>query len=177
MRKFLLASGAAIAALALPATANAAVVFTQIDSVDLNATGSDNFGADVNGEAGAFTHTFNFILDAARIANAAVLTIKLNSGDIDFDANGIDIDGVNLFQQNSGDPVEVWSLPVTLLSAGPHSINLRGTVQALDGNASYTGNLNISAVPEPATWALLIMGFGLVGAAMRRRQNVTVRYA
>jgi len=25
------------------------------------------------------------------------------------------------------------------------------------------------AVPEPATWALMILGFGLVGAAMRRR--------
>lgn len=35
------------------------------------------------------------------------------------------------------------------------------------------------AVPEPATWAMLIMGFGLVGAAMRRRKpgNVTVRFA
>lgn len=28
-------------------------------------------------------------------------------------------------------------------------------------------------VPEPATWAMLIAGFGLVGAAMRRRQAVT----
>ncbi|MBT9472342.1 MAG: PEPxxWA-CTERM sorting domain-containing protein [Phenylobacterium sp.] len=27
-----------------------------------------------------------------------------------------------------------------------------------------------SAVPEPATWAMMIMGFGLVGSAMRRRQ-------
>jgi hypothetical protein len=25
-------------------------------------------------------------------------------------------------------------------------------------------------VPEPATWAMMIMGFGLVGSAMRRRQ-------
>ena len=27
------------------------------------------------------------------------------------------------------------------------------------------------AVPEPGTWALMIGGFGLVGAAMRRRQS------
>ena len=32
---------------------------------------------------------------------------------------------------------------------------------------SYT--LSYTAVPEPASWALLIAGFGLVGAAMRRR--------
>lgn len=29
-----------------------------------------------------------------------------------------------------------------------------------------------NAVPEPATWAMMIGGFGLVGAAMRRRQRV-----
>jgi hypothetical protein len=32
-------------------------------------------------------------------------------------------------------------------------------------------------VPEPATWAMMIAGFGLVGAAMRRRQTMTVTYA
>lgn len=30
-------------------------------------------------------------------------------------------------------------------------------------------SLDIAAVPEPATWAMMIMGFGLVGSAMRRR--------
>lgn len=30
-----------------------------------------------------------------------------------------------------------------------------------------------SAVPEPATWAMMILGFGLVGAAMRRRNVQT----
>ena len=33
-----------------------------------------------------------------------------------------------------------------------------------------------AAVPEPATWAMLIAGFGLVGAATRRRRT-TVSYA
>ncbi len=32
-------------------------------------------------------------------------------------------------------------------------------------------------VPEPASWALMIAGFGLTGAAMRRRQSVRVTYA
>lgn len=32
-------------------------------------------------------------------------------------------------------------------------------------------------VPEPATWALLILGFGLTGAAMRRKPSVAVTYA
>lgn len=33
-----------------------------------------------------------------------------------------------------------------------------------------------SGVPEPATWAMLIAGFGMIGGAMRRRK-VTVSYA
>jgi hypothetical protein len=34
-----------------------------------------------------------------------------------------------------------------------------------------------NAVPEPAAWALMISGFGLVGAATRRRMRAGVRYA
>lgn len=30
------------------------------------------------------------------------------------------------------------------------------------------------AVPEPATWAMLVIGFGMVGASIRRRRNVVV---
>lgn len=35
------------------------------------------------------------------------------------------------------------------------------------------------AVPEPSTWALFILGFGLIGAAMRStaRKNVSVKFA
>ena len=33
------------------------------------------------------------------------------------------------------------------------------------------------AVPEPASWALMIGGFGVVGASMRRRARTSVRFA
>lgn len=33
------------------------------------------------------------------------------------------------------------------------------------------------AVPEPATWAMMIAGFGLIGGALRRRQAPAVRFA
>lgn len=32
----------------------------------------------------------------------------------------------------------------------------------------------VGAVPEPSTWALLILGFGLIGGAMRRRKTVAL---
>ena len=35
-------------------------------------------------------------------------------------------------------------------------------------------NFEVSAVPEPATWAMMIAGFGLAGAALRRRSKAAV---
>lgn len=34
-----------------------------------------------------------------------------------------------------------------------------------------------NGVPEPAVWALLILGFGAIGGAMRRRQITTISFA
>jgi len=48
-------------------------------------------------------------------------------------------------------------------------------------HSSTGSNLTIAAaapaVPEPATWAMMIGGFGLAGAAMRRRARPAVRFA
>ena len=46
-----------------------------------------------------------------------------------------------------------------------------GTPAGLSGQGNYfaVDNLSIGSVPEPASWALMIGGFGLVGAALRRR--------
>lgn len=46
------------------------------------------------------------------------------------------------------------------------------------GNRGYVVEWSPNgAVPEPATWAMLIFGFALVGAAMRRNQATSVRFA
>lgn len=46
-----------------------------------------------------------------------------------------------------------------------------------DGN-DYNGNFRISSaagvVPEPESWAMMLLGFGMVGAAARRRSRATV---
>lgn len=34
-----------------------------------------------------------------------------------------------------------------------------------------------AAVPEPATWAMMVLGFTLVGGSLRRRQRVSVSFA
>ncbi|MBT2186320.1 PEPxxWA-CTERM sorting domain-containing protein [Sphingobium sp. H33] len=39
------------------------------------------------------------------------------------------------------------------------------------------GSPQPGAVPEPATWAMMIAGFGAVGAVTRRKRRQTVRYS
>ena len=45
-----------------------------------------------------------------------------------------------------------------------------------DRNISLT-LVDGGSVPEPATWAMMVGGFGIVGAAMRRRKRPSVTYA
>ncbi len=53
----------------------------------------------------------------------------------------------------------------------PGSSNVRGTFTLLSDSTP--------AVPEPATWAMMLIGFGVVGGTMRsrRRQKPSVSYA
>lgn len=41
------------------------------------------------------------------------------------------------------------------------------------GNALF--DVGVAAVPEPATWAMMLMGFGMIGFGLRNRQKPTVR--
>lgn len=51
-----------------------------------------------------------------------------------------------------------------------------GTLSFLSGRPTvaqtFQGTLNIPAVPEPSTWAMLVAGFGAIGAAMRGRRRL-----
>ena len=49
-------------------------------------------------------------------------------------------------------------------------------VTSSTGNAFEFDNVAVNAaIPEPATWAMMLAGFGAVGFAMRRRQRATLR--
>jgi hypothetical protein len=41
---------------------------------------------------------------------------------------------------------------------------------SLDSTDTVVDNVSIHAVPEPATWGLMLGGLGLAGAALRRRR-------
>lgn len=44
-------------------------------------------------------------------------------------------------------------------------------------NQRFEGVLSVPGVPEPATWGMLIFGFGVIGSALRSRRHVAVRFA
>jgi hypothetical protein len=73
----------------------------------------------------------------------------------------IDDDGTN----------EYWRLanPVQL-GASQYTLTINGNNS---GAGSLGGSITIrpAAVPEPATWAMMLIGFGAVGFAMRRRRT------
>ena len=65
-----------------------------------------------------------------------------------------------------------------------NTTNTAGTFRVLNAGATpftVAGDVALlpvlPAVPEPATWAMMIGGIGLAGGALRRRRSVTVRFA
>lgn len=52
--------------------------------------------------------------------------------------------------------------------------NLKFVNTAGAGNEGvFLDAINVAAVPEPATWAMMLLGFGGIGAAMRRQRKPT----
>jgi len=49
---------------------------------------------------------------------------------------------------------------------------ISGLTFASSQNSFEIDDISGSAVPEPATWAMMIAGFGLAGAALRRRRTI-----
>ena len=74
----------------------------------------------------------------------------------------IDVDPTFTFDSQA---LLYWGLDIFLTTSGDD--------YALGFPIDYTVTINDDAVPEPATWAMMIGGFGLVGAAARRRARPT----
>jgi len=112
--------------------------------------------------------TFDGLGDGPVLATALVNDINGKAGSyINLDLSGAD--SLSALNSHSG-----------------QSILFGGSVSQYGGSVfGFSGDEHIpyltlttrSAVPEPATWAMFIGGFGLIGGAMRRRQRVSVRFA
>lgn len=62
-----------------------------------------------------------------------------------------------------------------IFSSGSFSITEVGSNAAVNVTITDLSTPVVPAVPEPATWALMIVGFGAVGGALRRARKVSTR--
>tara|TARA_R110000782_G_scaffold167129_4_gene259124 strand:+ start:10506 stop:11150 length:645 start_codon:yes stop_codon:yes gene_type:complete len=84
---------------------------------------------------------------------------------------------------NGGCGSVVWGAPTVFSfgTTGQFSLNLSDVSFNTPGSAIVKGKFKLLAldtppIPEPSTWAMLLLGFGATGYAMRRRQRQSVQY-
>lgn len=91
-------------------------------------------------------------------------------------SNGVDTFVVPITSLGSGAAATLSNIPIFSGNFNTLSVNYTAT-----GNASYGGNLTFipGGIPEPMTWAMMIIGFAAIGFGMRRRSKevARVRYA
>jgi PEP-CTERM motif len=186
MRKLLLAATALLGLAASPA--NAAVV------IDLGVNPTSAAGPFEHSVGGGFFDdqiTFQLVGGPTFLTTASVTNVFPNPTDFIFMFTGsvfqqvgavpgpgdILIIGPNPATANCGPDCQGFAGETMILTAGNYYLDLTGIG---GGTSGYGGNLSttlVEAVPEPATWAMMVLGFFGVGfmAYRRRNQNTAFR--
>ncbi len=118
---------------------------------------------------------------------AFLFTILGAEGTAQLDGNPITVTGIN---PTSGALNQILSFggdsqlleTVLTFSGSPTSVFFgldADSGQYFAGNPNFTaaGTFNVTAVPEPATWGMMLLGFAAVGATLRRRQRAIAHLA
>ncbi len=174
MVKSLALAAVAVTMLAAPVAASAAVLPFSGSMTGLGVAGPDASCAPLpfrgtispsstvgTSSLGDFTYSHNICLGGADAPS-------YGSFIIDF---GIDefqgaLDGGATSTPTPGISDVAWTYTI-LGGAGLTDARTRPSHVAL----SFIGNINAPAVPEPATWGLMILGFSGIGVAMHRRRQ------
>ena len=169
--KRLLASFATMAlCLAIPTAANAAAMITVGPP---QADGSISGTFESQGiDAGMFSDILTFNFSQFGTANATISSIFRVSQNNNIDFTSVTFNGTSFDIAQSGN-VEFRFLQGLTVSPGLQTLGISGIS---GGNGSYAGTFSVAtlaAIPEPASWAMMLIGFSAVGSTMRRRRRQT----
>jgi hypothetical protein len=166
--------------------------FTTLSSYEGWTGGSNGIEVQYNNVAGLAFSGANFVeLDTnanssmSRIIDAGSYILKYWYSDrpnVPASSNGVSVMlGANALLTTPGGAGREgtrWSEKTVSFSvAAPTTLTFAalGTSDSLGG---YIDSVSLSAVPEPMTWTMMIVGFGMMGAALRnRRTSAKVTYA
>ena len=150
---------------------------TSIQNFLFNAGDLVTFSFDVGGaQRGSVADNFQAILFLDPSLVSGLTGTGLTSTGLGSNANSVfssvSIPGSTAFTTSS----------ISFIATGAGTIRMAFGTTSADNIGPLLDNvrLDVSAVPEPATWAMMLLGLGFVGGAMRarrRKQNVAVRYA
>jgi hypothetical protein len=130
----------------------------------------DSFNAGDSGKT--FRDLFSFTVLSQSGIDAALVSIKtLTKLDLAINAFNL-FKGATLVAggvQHSSGATDLWSLTYPSVGSGIYSLEVEGKVLGAKGGA-FGGNLNVAPVPEPATWLMMLAGFGILGLVGRRRK-------
>lgn len=165
MKTVILAAAAVAAMLAVAPLANAAQI---MDVTPPAADGSFSGTFSNTGiAAGDFSNTFTFTMPTG-FAGATITSI-MSSLATNVDFTSVTLNGSDFKISQTGD-VEFRFLKDLPVTSGPQTLVVNGKS---GGAGSYSGTLSfaLAAVPEPASWAMMILGFGGIGGVLRRRRS------
>jgi hypothetical protein len=127
----------------------------------------------VHVSAGAFEDTFTFTPSISGWLNGSLITTSFGTHD-NINFTSASINGISYVFSPTG-PNEFAFSPVAY-ATGPLILKVFGVAGPLlaagtNIAASYAGTVNVSAVPEPETYAMMLGGLGLIGFMAKRRKK------
>lgn len=149
---------------------SAATLLTQ--SVNIQSQGGANALIDVYITQQGITSATTGLLSTLTSNTISGLTATLTSY---YSASNALFSGTQL-QQGVFNGPGVLSAGNGISVAGAWSETVKYSLNFTGGNGSnFNGTANLTAVPEPATWGLMLLGFGAMGGMLRTRRRTTAR--